>query len=196
MRWLAQRVECDEAAGDFDGPIRLSLAEEMVHRTLEGRASNDCDALALGEEPVLKLDLSDVEVVQQVAMVKARCLEVCLWGAGCDEADETVDIGLHPVAPEADTIRSARDHLLAVDLEQLAQLHERLAKALAGLFGEALAPEDRRQPVARGQDVHVQREIGEQALKLGAVIGTVAPSGPLTESGPNSETDLRHAEHT
>ena len=101
VRRLAQRVECDEAAGDFDGLIRLPLAEEMVHRTLEGGASNGCDALALREEPVLKLDLPDVEVVQQVALVEARCLEVCLWGAGCDEADETVDIGLHPLAPKA-----------------------------------------------------------------------------------------------
>ena len=142
----------------------------------------------LGPDPVLERCLLDVEALDQATTVKPRRLGQGVGRAFRRKPHEMagVDVGGVGVQPNVIAVRQQNPRLGIV--KSLAQFGDALTEALAGLFLEAVAPKERRQPVPRLRLAGVERQVGQKRPRLPAGKADLA-AGAVPDLEPAEKPD-------
>ena len=166
MHGLLGRLEPEQPYRGLDGVLHgvgSRVVGEQLREALDGQLP---ESLSLGSKPFLEGGLGDAHTLEQVAAVERR-RPFQRFGAGRRrQRFEPRDVHLDRRRADADVVALLDEARSRGTRQGLTQRHEGLPETVARALVGRVAPQKRRQLVARDHPSGLEREIGEERLGL------------------------------
>ena len=175
MHRLLCWIECQQPEADAHrglGRVRSDVMAEQLREDFHGQLAQ---SLPLGAQPVLERGLVDTDALEQRATVEHRRALERVRGSVGGEALESRDINVHGGRVYAHRVVFFHEAACGRTRQPTAERDQRLSEAVAGALIGRVAPEERRQRVARVHLSGAKREICEQGFGLLAWEGDRPP---------------------
>lgn len=163
MRRFARGVHGQQTLCRLDRAVHRAGAHARFGQPLEHRDRVRAQPLALGCRPLFEPGLSEPQSVDELAAIERRRARQCLGCRRCGQALELGDVDDHRLGIERDSLGRGLQDVVA---EQTPEREQRLPQAMAGLLQIDVAPQQRRQSVARFDLPRADAEYRKQTLDL------------------------------
>ena len=191
MDLFLERVDRQQARGGMGGRLRASRLAVALDEPAERVDGQLAEPGALYLEPLLEGRRRDVHAVEQRTLVERHGRLERLRGSTAHEPLECGDVEVERPRGQRDRI-ALREERARIGGERAAQAHHRLAQALPRLALPHVAPEERRERLARVRASRPHREVGEERLGLAGGQGARPVVRAEQEPAEELEGEPRH----
>ena len=164
MHRLLCWIECQQPEADAHRGLDRVRSDVMAEQLREDFHGQLAQSLPLGAQPVLERGLVDTDALEQRATVEHRRAFERVRGTVGGEALESRDINVHGGRVYAHRVVFFHEAACGRTRQPTAERDQRLSEAVAGALIGRVAPEERRQRVARVHLSGAKREICEQGF--------------------------------
>ena len=166
MHDFLKRIERQQPQRRVDaaiGAAAVGVPNEQPRQRVHGALA---ELVAARRQPVVVRRLARVDSFQELSDVqRGRALQR-LAAVVVDEPLELERVDVDAAGGQLEGLRGPCDQLVVVEVQRAAQHQERLAQARAGLPFSAVAPQQRGELGAGVRATRLEREVGEQRLRL------------------------------